>query len=169
MWLKKSLQKAHWVSEINRAEDAGRVPVPWKNLLLAHPCLLRMQAFGLQLIKGLPLKYTLFQQKCQCNLFCLWKICKASPARFPSSDTSNPLWNPSDSGLDWQVQWFQNQTCTWILQTSEQVKHVHCVRQEHKFISEVLSSMRRGPQGPWGSESFGTTLIQQCLCTYPTH
>ena len=46
--IKKSLQKAHWVSEINRAKDAGRVPVPWKNLLLAHPCLLRMQAFGLQ-------------------------------------------------------------------------------------------------------------------------
>lgn len=49
--IKKPLQKAHWVSEINRVEDAGRVPVPWKSLLLAHPCLLRMlrmQAFGLQ-------------------------------------------------------------------------------------------------------------------------
>lgn len=46
--IKKPLQKAHWVSEINRAQDAGRVAVSWKNLLLAHPCLLRMQAFGLQ-------------------------------------------------------------------------------------------------------------------------
>lgn len=42
--IRKPLQSTHYISEINRVKDAGRISQ--NKPLLAHVCLLKMQGFG---------------------------------------------------------------------------------------------------------------------------
>lgn len=105
--IKKSLQKAHWVSELNSAKYAGRVTVPWKNPLLAHPCLLRMQAFGLQQLSADNRSHTevhIISAEMPVESVLLMEDLQSFPYKvFQLRDTSNPFWYQSDRGLNWQV------------------------------------------------------------------
>lgn len=110
------------------------------------------------LIKGLKLKYMLYQQERQYNLFCLWKLCKASPTRLASSEIpAIPSGINRDCNLTvgWTVtgnpgrqQCFQKQTCKWTFQTTTEIKHAHYDNeQEHNIYFRGAQKHEEGTPG----------------------
>jgi len=113
------------------------------------------------LIEVLTLKYTLYQQKCRYNLLRLWKLCKASPTRLPSSETPAML-SGINQDCDLIMVWtatgnpgrqrrIQMQACKRIFHTTKEIKPAHYDNEREQNInSEALRRMRRGPPGGHG-------------------
>lgn len=110
------------------------------------------------LIKGLMLKYMLYQQKCQYNLFCLRKLCKASPTRLASSEIPailsginqdcNLIVGWTVAGNSGRQRRFQKQTCKWLFQTTQEFKHAHYDNeQKHNVYFRDAQKYEEGTPG----------------------